>query len=347
MTAPSQQPGASSQQEPEVPPEEKQKDNTVSAAQQRLSQRMQGLALKKQQIMGEGGNSDAEGEGCVPRPGSRPSQGSQREAWGLGMQIQATLLKPFGIRFYKNDGRKLMVDNVQGADALACGIQPGDILEAVNRTDVTSHHPSAILKMIKELPSDTPVDMTFRRPGVSEAPSSGLTAGGSRRSVGHEFLGVGPAGAGLPGGMPGMGSIASQRFTAPQVAVEDFPEMSGWLEKKGNMFWNMRYFVLRDHVLSYYGEEVKDSQAPPVARGTINLKGARITSNGGVLKIDPAQQVSMAYIDRVRYGNSIRLWHRDKTSVASWYKILCKSVEVDSQRDLLQQAQQPRFQQQH
>ena len=38
---------------------------------------------------------------------------SHHPALLIPSSCQATLLKPFGIRFYKNDGRKLMVDNVQ------------------------------------------------------------------------------------------------------------------------------------------------------------------------------------------------------------------------------------------
>jgi len=67
-----------------------------------------------------------------------------------------------------------------------------------------------------------------------------------------------------------------------------FPEFCGWLEKKGMMFWNMRYFVLKDHKLSYYNEIVKTDYDGP-SRATVALDGATLSFAAGVLKINPWQ----------------------------------------------------------
>ena len=139
-----------------------------------------------------------------------------------------------------------MVDDVQGADAVAAGITRGDVLEHVDGKDIKHERPATVLKRLKNLKEHTPVELIFRRPGL----------GGP---IGGDVL------------QKHSGPI-SDWMSVTQRAGGEFPTMQGWLEKKGTVFWNMRYFVLKDHSLTYYSKEPQAGQTCP-PRDVISLEG--------------------------------------------------------------------------
>jgi len=276
-------------------------EEAKAAAQMRLAARTADLAWHKVRIM----NGDGVTEGSPEK-----SAGENREPEGglLGTRIAADIRKPFGIRFFpSNSGRTLIVDDVQGVRALEAGIDQGDILESLNGEDVTRLKSSAVLKQLKALADHAVVAMIFRRPGIGGTPVKPRTP-------------------------PKMSQKERRNI--------EYPVRCGWLEKKGTLFWNMRYVILEEHSLAYYSEEIKPGlHATP--RGVLPLDGATFSLDNEVLSIQVrTNKVGMNVLDRARHGSPsgmVRLWHRDPSMMILWFEALKLSQEAHSQRALLKE----------
>jgi len=336
-----------------------------ASAKVRLDQRAAEMKRQKEAILSGkqalvGGGRDSAGPGSVlsphtPHTPHTPGAAAAAAAEGggspvLGTIVVASLEKPFGIRFFQGGGKRLIVDDVQGAEALRCGVYRGDILEDIDGRDVRREKPSRLLKELQAVSETVVVRMRFRRPGIG-----GIGGEGQSGTEQHLIGGYASPAAGmdwmspphcLPHCLPSPLSRGRREHRVP------YPRHFGWLEKKGTVFWNMRYFVLADNGLAYYDCEQEPDLEPIIPggdkgpgtkpRGVVPLEGCDFSLRGGVLCIGVRKGEPGGFLERARHGNamtgSIRLWHRDGPALEAWYHTLKKSTEIHQQRLLFNQA---------
>jgi len=103
--------------------------------------------------------------------------------------------------------------------------------------------------------------------------------------------------------------------------------LEGWLEKKGKVFWNMRYFHLTGNVLRYFekallanGPQKPKQDLEPHA--VIELEGCQIELESGILTVKTGSGGGMLG------SPSFRMKHRDPTAIQEWHTTIKLSQEI-------------------
>ena len=217
----------------------------------------------------------------------------------------------------------------------------------------------------------------------AQAQMANATVEGSMADIEGSMAGPvgGPVGA--PPGVVFEGSTLHEPSNGPaqgaKAACATYPGLVGWMEKKGNVFWNMRYFSLKEHVLTYYDDEAcsiaraivplegktgpascmpnRHSTLPHAPSGLLaaccqvcchtcchtchvfcathnmglhyRVSGAYVSITNNILKIDITnQRLGMGIFDRARFGNCLRIWHRESQQVQLWFDVITESIKV-------------------
>ena len=99
------------------------------------------------------------------------------------------------------------------------------------------------------------------------------------------------------------------------------PKLEGWLEKKGQVFWNMRYFVLEDNVLRYFDKAIIPGAAEQQPHAVIDLEGCEVTLQSGILTVKTGTGGMLG-------APSFRMKHRDTSSITQWHTTIALSQEI-------------------
>ena len=122
--------------------------------------------------------------------------------------------------------------------------------------------------------------------------------------------------------------LDGQGQLARKVPLPKYPKMEGWLEKRGQVFWNMRYFQLKKNVLIYHAQALVKGAPVPPPNGVVHLDTAVISLSGDVLSIKTPVTPQTHFLSKLKGDHVYRVKHRDIGTLQTWHATVIASQEV-------------------